>query len=165
MKKEIIKKLKKIKLFVLDFDGVMTDNKVIVGGNGKEFVMCNREDGLGLEILKKQTDIEVIVLSKEQNKVVPARCKKLSIKCVHGIDDKITILKNEARKRNLSFDNVCFIGNDINDIECIKEASVGIAVADSHPRVLKVANLVTTKKGGDGAVREVCDWILSGGGD
>jgi YrbI family 3-deoxy-D-manno-octulosonate 8-phosphate phosphatase len=160
----MIDQLRKIKLLVLDFDGVMTDNKVTMDENGKESVVCNRGDGLGLEMLRKQKHIEIIVLSKEKNKVVAARCKKLGIKVIHGVDDKLITFEQEVKKRKLSFDNVSFVGNDINDIECIKRAGVGIAIADSYPSVLKVADLVTSKKGGDGAVRQICDWILGSEG-
>lgn len=156
----MIDKLRKTKLLVLDFDGVMTDNRVIVDEDGKESVVCNRGDGLGLEMLRKQKNIEIIVLSKEKNKVVAARCEKLKIKVIHSLDDKLVAFENEVKKRKLSFDNVSFVGNDINDIECIKQAGVGIAIADSYPSVLKTADLVTSKKGGDGAIRQVCDWIL-----
>lgn len=146
-------KLKKIKLLVLDFDGVMTNNTLIVDENGNESVVCNRSDGLGLEMLKNQHTVEVLVLSKEKNKVVAARCKKLKVKVIHGLGNKLATFENEVKKRNLSFSEVCFVGNDVNDIECIKQAGVGIAVADSHPNVLKTADLATTKKGGDGVKR------------
>lgn len=159
MKKEIIKKLKKIKLLVLDFDGVMTNNKVIVDEDGKESVICDRRDGLGLEMLRKK-GIEVIVISKETTDVVKVRCNKLWIKYIDGIDDKATTLCKELSKRKLAHSKVCFVGNDVNDIDCIKTAGIGIAVADAHPEVIKIADLVTKNKGGDGAVRWVCEWIL-----
>ena len=158
--REVVTKLRKIKLLALDFDGVMTDNRLIVDETGKESVVCNRADGLGIEMLKKHTNIDVIVISKEKNKVVASRCEKLNIKCIHGLDNKVAKLKDEVEKRNISFEEVCYVGNDINDIECIQQAGVGIAVADSYPDVLKAADLVTTRKGADGAVREICDWIL-----
>ncbi len=150
----------KIKLLALDFDGVMTDNKVIVDENGKESVVCNRSDGMGIEKIKKR-DIEVIVISKEQNNVVRARCDKLRIPCVHGIDDKLSILKKEIEKRNLTPEEVCFVGNDVNDIECIKYVGMGVAVNNAYPEVKKIAKMVTEKTGGEGAVREVIDKILS----
>jgi YrbI family 3-deoxy-D-manno-octulosonate 8-phosphate phosphatase len=149
-----------IKLLAFDFDGVMTDNKVMVDENGKESVVCNRSDGMGIEMVKNK-DIEVIVISKEQNKVVKARCDKLKIPCAHGVDDKISILKKEIEKRNLSPDEVCFVGNDVNDIECIKYVGLGVAVNNAYPEVKKVADLVTEKNGGDGAVREIIDKMLS----
>lgn len=149
-----------IRLVACDFDGVMTNNTVIVDENGKEYVVCNRSDGLGIEILKKN-GIEVIVISKEKNKVVEARCSKLNIPYIQGADDKLRILKKEMKKRNLSPKQVCFVGNDINDAKCIKYVGLGIAVNDAHHEAKKFAKVVTKKKGGDGAVREVADIILN----
>lgn len=150
-----------MKLLVLDFDGVMTDNRVLVSEDGKESVFCNRSDGLGIEMLKKK-GIEVIVISKEKNKVVQVRCKKLRIKCLQGIDDKYSLFLKEIKKRKLKLENVCFIGNDINDLECIKNAGIGVAVADSYKPVLNIADYITNKRGGQGVVREVIDLILKG---
>ncbi len=157
--KNLAKKFKKIKLLVLDFDGVMTDNRVLVSEDGKESVFCNRGDGLGIELLRKE-GIEVVVISKEKNKVVQARCKKLKIECCQGIDDKYKLFLKEIKKRKLKLENVCFVGNDINDLDCVKAAGAGIAVADSHSSLLKIADYVTKKKGGRGAVREVADIII-----
>lgn len=158
--KEINKaNLAKIKMLVSDFDGVMTDNTVIVDENGKESVVCSRADGLGIEMLRKK-GIEVIVISKESNKVVKARCNKLKIPCIQEIEDKLSILKKEMAKRGLSKEEACFIGNDITDIECIRYAGIGIAVSDSYPEAKKAADFVTRKRGGEGAIREVADMIL-----
>jgi YrbI family 3-deoxy-D-manno-octulosonate 8-phosphate phosphatase len=151
---------KKIRLVVSDFDGVMTDNKVLVDENGKEYVFCNRGDGLGIELLKKNSCLDIIVISKEKNPVVQARCKKLKIECRQGVDDKAVALLEETKKRGLDIKQVCFIGNDLNDIECIKAAGIGVGVADSHASVLKVANFITKNKGGNGAIREIIDLIL-----
>jgi YrbI family 3-deoxy-D-manno-octulosonate 8-phosphate phosphatase len=159
MGKFYIKKFKKIKLLVLDFDGVMTDNRVLVSEDGKEFVFCYRGDGLGIEMLRKK-GIEVIVISKEKNPVVQARCNKLKIECWQGIDDKETIFLREIKKRGLNLEDVCFIGNDITDLGCIKKAGLGIAVADSEEPLLDIADYVTKRKGGKGAVREICNLIL-----
>ena len=149
----------KVKLLVMDFDGVMTNNKVIVDENGKESVTCNRSDGMGIEMLLEKC-IGAIVISKETNKVVKARCKKLSIPCVNGIDDKITILKKELKSRGLKPENVCYMGNDVNDIECMEYVGVAVAVNDAYPEVKKFAQYVTNKNGGEGAVREVIDNII-----
>jgi len=148
-----------IKLLALDFDGVLTNNKVIVDENGKESVICNRSDSLGIDLLKKK-GIDVVVISKESNIVVKARCDKLKIFCVQGIDDKISILKKEIKKRGLQSEEVCFIGNDVNDIECIKYVGLGVAVNDAFSDVKKAAKIVTKKNGGEGAVREIIDNIL-----
>lgn len=152
----------KVKLLVLDFDGVMTDNKVYVNEDGKEMVCCSRADGLGIENLKK-IGIKILVLSKEKNKIVNARCKKLKIRSIQGIDNKSKVLKQILKKLNISSSRVCYLGNDINDVKCVKLAGFGCAVRDSHPTLLKVADYVTKNKGGEGAVREICDLIIKRG--
>lgn len=148
-----------IKLLALDFDGVLTNNTVIVDENGKESVVCSRSDSLGIELLKKQ-GIDVIVISKETNKVIKARCNKLKIPYIQSVDDKLSILKKEIQKRELNPEEVCFVGNDINDIKCIKYVGLGVAVRDAYPEVKNAAKLVTQKNGGEGAVRETVDYIL-----
>jgi len=153
------KNFRKIKLLICDFDGVMTDNRVLVSEDGKEAVFCNRGDGLGIEMLKKKR-IDVVVISKEKNKVVQARCQKLKIKCLQGIEDKYSLALKEIRERGLKPKDVCFIGNDAPDIDCIKNIGIGVAVNDSHKSVLRFADYITEKKGGEGAVREVADLIL-----
>ena len=155
-----MEQLKKIKLIVSDFDGVMTNNKVLVDEDGKEAVFCNRADGLAVEILKKQTDIEMLVLSKEQNKVVQARCDKLKIKCVQSTNNKFQILQDEIKKRNLKNEQVCFVGNDINDIECLKEVGFAAVSNDAYPETKKVAHYIAKKGGGEGVIREIIDLIL-----
>ena len=146
---------------VFDFDGVFTDNRVFIDENGKETVICDRSDSLGIKMLKeRRPDIKIIVISKETNKVVKARCDKLKIECKTGINDKLTIFKKIIAAENVKPDEVAYIGNDINDIECIQCAGVGVAVSDSDPKVLAVADYITRKKGGRGAIREIIDIVL-----
>lgn len=158
--KDVLAKLKQCKLLVLDFDGVLTNNKVYTDQHGNESVRCDRSDGLGIELLKKHTDVEIILLSKEKNPVVAMRAKKLNLQCAQGVDEKLVLLKKELALRNLSAREVCFVGNDINDIECMKFGRIAIAVHDAHPQVLNIADWKTRRCGGDGAVREICDLIL-----
>jgi YrbI family 3-deoxy-D-manno-octulosonate 8-phosphate phosphatase len=150
--------LSDVRLLVLDFDGVMTDNRVLVGQDGKESVWCHRGDGLGISLLK-EAGVEVIVLSKEKNPVVNVRCGKLSIACFQGSDDKFTELKRIVKQMSLKPEQVVYVGNDINDLECMKWVGVPVAVADAEIEVAAVARIVTLRKGGQGAVREVCDLI------
>ncbi len=159
---ELNLKLKKIKLFATDFDGVHTDGKVYVDKAGRESVKCSRKDGLGYEMLKK-ADIDACVISKESNLVVLQRCKKLNIPCYQGVSDgqgKLEILKNIAVKLGLSAEEILYIGDDVNDREALEFAGVAIAVKDCHPSLLKIVDYVTTKKGGDHAIREVCELLL-----
>ncbi len=155
-----------VKLLVSDFDGVMTDGYVYLDENGRESVKCSRKDGLGVELLKN-AGVEVMVLSKENNSVVKARCRKLKIKCRQGISSgagKVGILKEILKAKNLDNKSSCYIGDDINDVAAIKYAAVGVAVADSHPLVKKAADYITKARGGHHAVRELAELILESQG-
>jgi len=149
-----------IRLLVFDFDGVMTDNRVLVMEDGREGVFCNRSDGLGITMLR-DAGMAMLVLSKEQNPVVTARCRKLKLECLQGIDDKPTALLALLAERGLTVAEVAYVGNDLNDVGCMKLVALPIAVADAYPAALEAAEAVTTRAGGHGAVREVCEWFLS----
>lgn len=151
---------RRLKLIVFDFDGVFTDNRVWVLEDGREAVVCNRSDGLGLEAVKK-TDIQLLVLSKERNPVVGARCKKLGISYIQGCDDKPATLQAEAQLRQIPLSDMAYMGNDINDIGCMELVGLPVCVADAYPSVLSRAKFVTVRRGGDGAVREFCDFVLN----
>lgn len=160
MQQQKLKKLPdKVSAVVFDFDGVFTDNKVIVFQNGEEAVVCDRGDGMGISNLKK-AGIDVWVLSKEQNPVLKSRCEKLKIPYIHGVDDKWPLLQKQLREHELSSDEVIYVGNDINDTECMQNVGCGVGVADSHPYVLDIADLVLTSNGGNGAIRELSDLVL-----
>ncbi len=152
--------LKDIRLLVSDFDGVMTDNRVLVDQSGREAVYCHREDGLGIARLR-DVGVQIVVLSSERNPVVRARCQKLNIECIQGSDDKLSTLKEMVRQRSLLPTQVAYVGNDLNDLECMQWAGISIAVADAVPAVKQVSDLVTLRGGGKGAVREVCDLIVN----
>ncbi|MEK7500703.1 MAG: HAD hydrolase family protein [Patescibacteria group bacterium] len=159
-------KLSRVKLLVSDFDGVMTDGYVYMDKSGRESVRCSRKDGLGVELLKN-SGVEVIVLSKENNPVVRARCRKLKIECRQGIASgagKVSILKEILKAKNLDRSASCYIGDDINDAAAIKYVAVGVAVADSHLLVKKAADYITKAPGGRHAVRELAELILESQG-
>lgn len=148
-----------IEMIVFDFDGVFTDNRVLVLQDGSEGVLCSRADGFGLEAVRK-LGIHLLVISKEKNPVVSARCKKLNLPCIQECDNKVYILKQEAKRLKVPLKHIAFMGNDINDIECLKIVGLPVCVADSHHSVLKIARHITRTKGGYGAVREFCDFIV-----
>jgi len=150
---------KEIKLLVLDFDGVLTDGFVYVDQDGRESVRCSRRDGLGVGMLAER-GIKTVVISKEQNGVVATRCQKLSIECFSGIDDKLGLLKKILDEKKIDPSDVCYVGDDVTDVDCIRHAGIGVAVADAVPSAKGAADLVTRAKGGDHAVREVCDLII-----
>ena len=148
-----------ISLLVLDFDGVLTDDRVYVNQHGEETVAAHRGDGMGISRAKK-AGIEVIILSKEKNPVVQARGNKLNIDVYQGIDDKGQKLQEILKKKGLSAEQVVYVGNDINDLPCFPLVGLAVAVADAHPEVIVQAGLVLRKKGGFGAVREICDLLV-----
>ena len=143
---------------VLDFDGVLTDNRVWVDQKGCEAVLCNRSDGMALAALR-DSGIPVLVLSSEINPVVKERCAKLGQECIQGVANKETALREWLEEKGIDVKRIVYVGNDINDIECMKMVGCGIAVSDAHPSVKKVAKIVLEGQGGQGAVREVCDLI------
>jgi len=151
--------LSAVKLLVLDFDGVMTDNRVLVHQDGTESVWCHRGDGWGIARVR-EVGVEIVVLSTETSPVVAARCRKLGIDFVQGSNDKLVALRELAGSRSLGPEKVAYVGNDVNDLECLRWVGHPIAVADSAPEVLATARLVTDHRGGYGAVRDVADWIL-----
>mgnify|MGYP001612073919 FL=1 len=156
----MVQKLKKIKLIGFDFDGVFTDAKVLLNQDGVETVICSRRDGLGINELKR-LGIKLVVVSKERNPVVSKRCEKLKIECAQGIDDKLSIFKQTLKKQGLNPQQAAFMGDDFNDLDCMIYGGVAFTVADAHPDCKKIAHYITKRKGGDHAVKEVCDLIIS----
>ncbi|MEO8097276.1 MAG: acylneuraminate cytidylyltransferase [Acidobacteriota bacterium] len=156
---DVDERLRSLRLLVLDCDGVLTDNRVLVSDDGKESVSFSRADGYGISMLL-EAGIEVAVLSKETNPVVSTRCRKLKIPCIQGVDDKLPQLIDMASQRGLKATQIAYAGNDLNDLDCMRWAGLSIAVADAVPEVVQAAAIVTRRNGGQHAVREICDQIL-----
>ena len=150
-----------IKAIAFDFDGVFTDNRVYVMQTGEEAVVCDRSDGMGISMLRK-VGIPLVIISTEKNPVVAVRAAKLNIDVLQGIENKLPVLSQWAAENRLSIEQVAFIGNDINDVDCLNAVGLGIAVADAYPVAIDAADYVLTKNGGQGAVREIADlWLLA----
>ena len=148
-----------IKALVMDFDGVFTDNRVIVLEDGREAVTCSRSDGWGIAQVRK-TGLPMLILSTETNPVVQARAEKLKIPCLQGIADKSQGLQRWLDEHQINPANVVYVGNDQNDLGCMALAGCAVAVADAHPEALALADIVLSQPGGDGAVRELCELII-----
>ncbi len=148
-----------IELVVFDFDGVFTDNRVLVSSDGIESVMCDRGDGYGISCLRK-LGIPLVVLSTETDPVVASRCRKLGVECLQGVDDKLAALRRLVRDRSAALSNTIYVGNDVNDLSCLKAVGYAVVPADAHDTVRPHAHLVLARAGGRGAVRELCDAIL-----
>lgn len=152
---------KNVRLLALDFDGVVTDNRVWVDQDGRESVAANRSDSLIMSKIK-EAGIGVLIISSETNPVVTARAKKMRVDVTQGvgINDKRAVLAQAIAERGIDPREVVFIGNDINDIGCFSLVGWAVAVADAMPEVLREADHITTLPGGHGAVREICDLLL-----
>ena len=143
---------------VLDFDGVLTDNRVLVSSTGEESVICSRADGLGFDILKNN-NISCLVLSSETNNVVKVRCNKLGIECLSSQKNKELVIK-DLKKRNPD-KKIIYIGNDLNDYKAMKESDFVLCPKDSSKEVKSIADIILDTKGGHGVVREIAVAILS----
>lgn len=149
-----------VKLLALDFDGVLTDNRVHVSEDGREAVVCNRSDGDALRRLMA-AGVHAVVLSSEANPVVAARCRKLGVACKHGLGDKTAALREAVDRAGCGLEEVAYVGNDVNDIPCMDLVGTPVAVADAAPEVLAKAAVVLRSAGGLGAVREICELIMA----
>src|SRR3989304_1145234 len=150
--------IKQVRMIVFDFDWVFTDNRVLILEDGREGVFCSRADGFGIEKIRK-LGIEMLVISKEKNPVIGARCKKLNLRYVQSCDNKAEVLREEAKKLKVPLKNIAYMGNDINDLECLKIVGLPVCVSDAYPEIIANSVYVTKAKGGYGAVRELCDYV------
>lgn len=158
--KVLNEKIRTISLLVLDVDGVMTDGKIIIDDMGREIKNFDVKDGHGIKILMRY-GIDVVLLTGRRSVVVEHRAKDLGIGEVHqGILNKLEIFEEILRKRSLRYENIAFIGDDIVDIPLLKRVGFSVAVADASEDVKKCVDYITKKRGGNGAVREVCELIL-----
>ena len=160
MDKKLLKRFSEVELVIFDFDGVMTDNSVLVSEEGFEFVICSRGDGMGIKRLAN-TGIKICVISTECNPVVTKRCEKLNIPCKQNIENKEMAVLETCNEFNISSQKTLFLGNDINDIPAFKSVGIPVGVADSYKEVIPFIIYQTNKKGGKGAVREICDLIYN----
>jgi YrbI family 3-deoxy-D-manno-octulosonate 8-phosphate phosphatase len=152
-------KLREIRMVVFDFDGVFTNGKVIVDENGKESSICSRKDTLRFPELTA-AGIQLAVISQERNSLVSKRCQKMNVACYQGITRKLEVLRRISQEKGILLQETAYVGDDINDLECMDNVSVAFTVADGHPRCKELANYVTERNGGDHAVREICDFLL-----
>jgi YrbI family 3-deoxy-D-manno-octulosonate 8-phosphate phosphatase len=151
---------KQIKLLILDFDGVLTNNYVWISEDGIESVRCNRSDGIGLSRLRT-IGVEIYILSTEKNKVVTTRANKLKTSVIQGVDDKKAAVYKLSKDLDIPLTNIAFLGNDINDIPALEIVGMPMGVADSFEEINSKIIYKTKRNGGEGAVREICDLIYN----
>lgn len=145
-----------IDLVVYDFDGVMTDNRVIVSQNGMEAIVANRADGLGVNRIN-ELGIPQLILSTEMNPVVQARGAKLGLEVITGCEDKKITLQIYCRQHGYDLGKVVFVGNDVNDLEAMKLVGYSVAPRDAHAHVRALARILTRAGGGEGVIKELSE--------
>ena len=150
--------LERVRLAVFDFDGVFTDNRVWVDQRGEELLAFTRSDGLGLRRLD-EVGVKYLIVSMEKSPIVGARAEKLGADCVQGVDDKLPLLRERAQRLGVSLEETAYVGNDINDAECLEAAGLSVVPADAWPEVRPLAGWVLSRAGGTGCVREFCDAV------
>jgi YrbI family 3-deoxy-D-manno-octulosonate 8-phosphate phosphatase len=148
-----------IRLVICDFDGVLTDDRVLVLEDGTEGVVCSRADGLACSLLRA-AGIETVIVSTERNPVVSARARKLAVDVVQDCADKGAAVRELLATRGLTREHAAYIGNDVNDLDAFAEVRLRIAPGDAHPSVRRRADVVTETPGGHGVLREVADLLL-----
>jgi 3-deoxy-D-manno-octulosonate 8-phosphate phosphatase (KDO 8-P phosphatase) len=150
--------LERVRLAVFDFDGVFTDNRVWVNQRGEEALAFSRSDGLGLRRLD-EVGVGYLIVSMEQNPIVGARATKLGADCVQGAVDKLSVVRERAQALGVSLNETAFVGNDINDVDCLRAVGCPVVPADAWPEVKPLARWVLGRSGGAGCVREFCDGV------
>ena len=152
--KSKLHKIPKPKILFTDFDGCLTDDRVWLNQDGEEFVAANRKDGLAVKRLKN-LGIQVVITSTETNKVVLARGTKMGVEVLQGLADKAQSIDQYLKQNNLSWNDVWYIGNDINDLGAIEKAMLSISPADAVKKVRNAVDIVLKTNGGTGILSEI----------
>lgn len=153
-------KAENIKLLVLDVDGVLTDGRIYYGNSGEELKSFSIKDGLGIKMLQG-VGINVAIITGRQSAIVTRRASELGIEdIIQGREDKRSALLELCAHRNLNLSDCAYMGDDLPDLSAITSAGLGLTVADASKPVLDAADWISRARGGDGAVREACEFIL-----
>lgn len=164
MKPENIELLKNIKALVLDVDGTLTDGTIFISSQGEAMKAFNSADGLGI-VLWKRADYKVFIITGRNSLIVGKRASELNVdEVVQGVEDKANAMKVVAERNSLGLQEICYIGDDLNDVSAMRLCGVSMAVSKSNSLVTETANIVLSKDGGHGAVREGIEIILKAQG-
>ena len=158
---ELVERASRVRLIALDVDGVLTDGTFLWDLSGNEYKRFSFADVMGIS-LAKQAGLHLAIISGEDNVIIDRLADKLGIRDVYkGAKDKLCCVKDLLRRHGLSLEQVCYVGDDVNDIPVLQMVGLPVAVANSLPRVRPHACWITERRGGNGAVREVIDGVLS----
>ena len=157
-------RLARVRLLLLDVDGVLTDGRLYYGAEGEALKAFHARDGLGLR-LAMTAGIRVGIVTGRRGAALAARCRDLGITLIFdGVRDKAAVIKTVAARTGLTPEQMAFVGDDLVDLPLMARVGLAVAVADAEPELRRQAHLVTRRPGGGGAVREVCRRLLEAQG-
>lgn len=157
---DLLKKARNIKLLLLDVDGVLTDNKLFYGDNGVEYKSFHTRDGHGMVMLQK-SGIEIGIITGRKSELVKRRMQDLKVAHLYqGVPDKLPTFLSLVEKLGLELEEIAYMGDDILDLPILTRAGLSSTVANADPEVLSRVDFISQYKGGEGAVRELCELIL-----
>lgn len=152
--------LARIKLLSLDVDGILTDGGIYYADDGNSYRKFNAKDGMGISLLMNNTNVVVTIISAGAPGAIEHRAKRLKIEHVYtDVPDKLAVLRNLCEKLKINLNEVAHMGDDVNDLSIMNVVGLSITASDAMDEVLSIADIVTKRKGGEGAVREICDAI------
>lgn len=158
---ELIIKLKKIKMLVMDVDGTMTDCSVYYSQHGEELKRFSIRDGMGIELLRL-ANIKIAIITTENSPIVLSRAKKLKIEdVITGSRDKAKSIKELAEKSDLTLEQIAYIGDDINDLEALKNVGFSACPHNAVDIIKENVDYICNNNGGEGAIREISEMILN----
>jgi len=149
-----------IRAIIMDVDGTLTDGKINISGNGELFKSFSIKDGMGISMLSKYNILSIIITGRD-SEIVRIRSEELKVNYLYqGISDKSIVLKNIVKDLNIDFCDIAYIGDDINDISCMKLCAIAGCPNDSVSGVKEVSDYICNNNGGNGAVREFIEYLL-----
>jgi 3-deoxy-D-manno-octulosonate 8-phosphate phosphatase (KDO 8-P phosphatase) len=164
IKEDLREKAKKIKLLILDVDGVLTDGRIIYDSRGRDMKFFDVHDGLGVYLLKK-AGIATILITAKGSRAIRPRARDMQVEEIfENISPKTTVLEKVLRRYKVNTDEICFVGDDLVDLGLMRSVGFPIAVFNAAPEIKQAASYITLKQGGRGAVREVAELILKAQG-
>lgn len=156
----MIEQMKKIKMLVMDVDGTLTDGKIYIGPQGEVMKAFNVKDGYAIKHILPEMGIIPVIITGRTSAIVEYRAKELDItELYQGVKDKLAQLKKVAEKFHLTKDQIAYIGDDVNDLECIKYCGFSACPNDAVEEVKQLVDIVITAKGGDGVVRRFVNYL------
>ena len=161
IEKPLLPRLKKIKMLATDVDGVLTDSGMYYSEQGDEMKKFSTRDGMGL-VLLRNAGYKLAIITSEDTKIVERRAAKLKITDLfQGVRDKVAAMEIVMKRHSLTWEEVAYIGDDVNDLEVMKRVGFAVTPSDATDENKKVAHYIAKKKGGEGCVRELCDMLLT----